>query len=65
MQQNGNLNANEEFNLRQVLEFAQQKITRIDWKKAKEDVLPFISHPNQVNSWSHGFFSELIKKVQV
>jgi len=62
--QSGNLLEHEVINLNQMKELVQQRIQTIDFEQAKQDIFPFIAHPQSLEIWSAAYFSDLVLKLR-
>jgi len=56
MKQTMHLSEHEELKLQDVKKMLEQLFVSLDFERVKEDVLPFIKHPNSLNVWSSEFF---------
>lgn len=52
------------FNLDILKEILKQHFDTIDYNKAKEDVLPFIKNPSQLDIWSAEFFKQITDNLK-
>lgn len=52
------------FNLDILKEILKQHFDTIDYNKAKEDVLPFIKDPSQLDIWSAEFFKQITDNLK-
>lgn len=43
----------------------EKRVEKIDWEKAKQDVLGFLKDKNQVKLWSSDFFKALAQKINL
>lgn len=50
------------FNIQTLKDLLIQKFTEIDYKEAKEDVIPFIKDKDSLNIWSKEFFIVITEK---
>lgn len=50
------ISEHEELRLQDVKTMLKRHFVSLDFERAKEDVLPFIKHPNSLNVWSSEFF---------
>lgn len=41
------------------------RIDSIDFENAKQDVLPYLNDPTEVEIWSRDFFKEYIRRMKV
>lgn len=56
MKQTMHISEHEELRLQDVKTMLKRHFVSLDFERAKEDVLPFIKHPNSLNVWSSEFF---------
>lgn len=61
--QSGHWNEGEEFNLNELKRLLKEKFSKIDWKNAKKDVVPFIKDPFELEVWSKDFFLSLVDRL--
>jgi len=47
-----------------VIQLLKEKISKIDWKKAKSDIAQFLRNPEELNPWSKEFFLAAIPKLK-
>ena len=52
------------FNINKLKSMLNKKFEQIDYKKAKEDVLPFIEDKMSLEIWSEEFFKEITKELK-
>lgn len=57
--------ANKKLQREDIIKLLQNKIAQVDFKQAKQDVMPFLKNPQSIEIWSKEFFSELAEKVQI
>ena len=57
---------NEDYNLtiENLKSLLNERFSNIDFKQAKEDVLPFVKDKSKLDLWSKEFFVEITKKLQ-
>lgn len=60
----GFLNENDKFDINILKEMLFKKFSEIDYKNAKEDVIPFISDVHSIDLWSEKFFCEITKELK-
>ena len=63
MRQAGNLESHESLDQKRIVQLLQDKIKKLDWVSAKEDVRPFIADPRPLELWSAPFFLDLIPRL--
>lgn len=51
------------FNIQTLKDLLIKKFTEIDYKEAKEDVIPFIKDVDSLNIWSKEFFIDITEKL--
>ena len=49
----------DDYSANQVLELLKERFSVINYEQAKEDVLPFIKDPSQLDLWSADFFQQI------
>ena len=64
MVQSGHYDSNLEFDLPALESILTKRFKEVDFRQAKQDVLPFISNPTELDIWSNEFFQSLIPKVK-
>lgn len=50
---------------KKLIKLLQQKIEKIDWKNAKEDIKPFIYYVDILKLWNKNFFLDLLQKILI
>jgi predicted nucleotidyltransferase component of viral defense system len=65
MHQAGTLKAPTSLSRQLVIDMLHAKIQKIDWDKAKLDILPFIADPKQLDLWNTQFFTDLSEQLIV
>ena len=65
MKQSGHYIANEVIKEAEFQELLRERITKVDFTKAKEDVLPFIANPEELQVWSTRFFEEIVSRIKI
>ncbi len=55
---------NEPFNIEILKELLKNKFKEIDFKEAKEDVIPFIKDPNNLELWNSDFFINITEQLK-
>jgi len=60
LKQSGNLPVDEVLNHKKLEERLAEKILKLDWEQAKNDIRPFLYDPKTVDIWSPQFFLDLI-----
>lgn len=48
-----------------LLEMLNQRFETIDFEQAKQDILPFMTDPSQLDLWSKDFFMDITKNLQL
>jgi predicted nucleotidyltransferase component of viral defense system len=48
-----------------LIKLFEERIQKIDWQQAKDDVLGFLKDKNQVKLWSAQFFKDIIQDVKL
>ena len=64
LEDSGAILKDEPFSRDVLLEMLYQRFETIDFEQAKQDVLPFIAHPDKLNLWSKEFFMDITKNLQ-
>jgi predicted nucleotidyltransferase component of viral defense system len=64
MKQTGHLAKNDTLSKELFLNMLYKQTDKVEFEKAKNDVLPFLKDPDAVSVWSRSFFSEVIKRIQ-
>ena len=62
MKQTGHLSTNETLNKEKTLELLINKFKVINYKQAREDILPFIKNTDKIKIWSETFFNSITKE---
>jgi len=65
MKDDGKLGAGETLVRGKVVQLLSEKITNIDWQKAKSDVAQFLRDPAELDPWSKEFFLAAIPRLKV
>jgi hypothetical protein len=63
--QSGHIKSTDLQNLQQLKTIIQERIATVDLKQAKNDVLPFIKNPKDLDVWSQDFFSQITENIEV
>jgi predicted nucleotidyltransferase component of viral defense system len=63
--QSGHIKSTDLQNLQQLKTIIQERIASVDLKQAKNDVLPFIKNPKDLDVWSQDFFSQITENIEV
>ncbi|MEE9302767.1 MAG: nucleotidyl transferase AbiEii/AbiGii toxin family protein [Thiotrichaceae bacterium] len=63
--QSGDLLDKQSISIDEVTELLQQRIQKIDFEQAKQDILPFILNGEVLDIWSKTYFSELALRIEV
>ncbi|MBL7669892.1 MAG: nucleotidyl transferase AbiEii/AbiGii toxin family protein [Bdellovibrionaceae bacterium] len=48
-----------------LINLFEQRVDKIDWSQAKNDVIGFLKDKNQVHLWSSRFFKEIIQNIKL
>lgn len=64
MIQSGHLPSTESLDHKKLKDLLEQKIVKMDWELAKNDVKPFLYDPKVLDIWSKPFFLELILQLK-
>jgi predicted nucleotidyltransferase component of viral defense system len=64
MVQSGHFDSKLELDLPTLEEILAKRFSEVDFIQAKQDVLPFISNPAELDIWSNDFFLSLIPRVK-
>lgn len=64
LQQSNHLAKNKKLNHDELTPLLKEKIAKIDFNQAKEDVIPFLKNTDSVLIWSNEFFMELVNKLK-
>lgn len=62
--QNDAWDARKTLSLANVKQLLSEKINRINFEQAKQDVQPFLHHPDATQAWSPEFFLDVIEKLK-
>lgn len=65
LHQTGSLPVTESLDLDKLKEMLNQRFSVINYKEAKEDVLPFITKPEKLDLWSSDFFRSVTNYLRV
>lgn len=65
LQQTGNWDKKQKLTRDEVIHLIKEKIKKIDFDQAKEDVLPFLKNPESVALWSNNFFNQITEQIKV
>ena len=65
IKQSGHFEKKERLTEKKLIKLLQQKIEKIDWKNAKEDIKPFIYDVNILKLWNKDFFLDLLQKITI
>ncbi len=63
MEQTKHWEADKNLNRNDVVNMLKNRFEKIDFKMAKEDVLPFLKDPNELDLWSSGFFIDVLDQL--
>ena len=58
------INKNDNFDIDNLKKLLIQKFNEIDYKEAKEDVMPFIKNIDSLNIWSKEFFINITQNLK-
>ena len=61
MIQSGHLERDFRFNSSSLLEKLMERFSKVDFKQAKLDILPFIKNPKELDIWTKDFFITITK----
>lgn len=61
MRQSGHWNESERINKDQLLKMLSERFAVVDFVQAKQDVIPFIKDPQNLDIWSEAFFTSITK----
>ena len=64
LHQTGSLSKSESLDIDKLKEMLDKRFSEINYKEAKEDVLPFISKPEKLKLWSSEFFQSITENLQ-
>lgn len=64
LQDSGALPATKPFTMETLSAMLNRRFETIDFKQAKQDVLPFIANPDKLDFWSKEFFIDITKNLQ-
>ena len=56
-------NIGDSFDINTIRELLNEKFKEIDYKIAKEDVMPFIEDKKSIDIWNEEFFIEITKEL--
>ena len=56
-------NIGDSFDINTIRELLNEKFKEIDYKIAKEDVMPFIKKKKSIDIWNEEFFIEITKEL--
>lgn len=65
IKQSGHFEKKEHLTEKKLIKLLQQKIEKIDWKNAKEDIKPFIYDVSILKLWNKDFFLDLLQKITI
>ncbi|MBX9878512.1 MAG: nucleotidyl transferase AbiEii/AbiGii toxin family protein [Candidatus Obscuribacterales bacterium] len=65
LRQTGEWTSSKKMTRNDLLDLLKDKFARLEVKRAKEDVLPFIKDPQAVEIWSHDFFQSLLTRLEI
>jgi predicted nucleotidyltransferase component of viral defense system len=65
MQQSKHLADNEELDKEKLLSLLKDKISKINWEHAKNDVRAFLHDPKRIDLWSSSFFLDLLPHLKI
>ena len=55
---------NEDITLEQFKEKLKERLSTADIKQVKEDVLPFVRNPKELDIWSNDYFVQLAEMMR-
>jgi hypothetical protein len=55
----------EDITLEQFKEKLKERLSTADIKQVKEDVLPFVRNPKELDIWSNDYFVQLAEMVRI
>ncbi len=64
MEQSGHWPKNNQLTKTKLMDLLTERLKKIDWNLAKNDVLPFLK-TGQLDIWSQDYFLELIQRIQI
>ena len=62
--ESGYLTPDDPCTLKDVKQMLNQRFEEIDYKQAREDVLPFVKDPSSLTLWSSDFFQQITEELQ-
>lgn len=65
MVQSGHYDPTTPFKLTELSTLLSKRFNDVNFKQAKDDVLPFIANPAELDMWSNEFFLSLIPKIKI
>jgi predicted nucleotidyltransferase component of viral defense system len=65
LQQNGYLKLGDDFSLTDLKRHLSNRFEAIDYKQAKEDVIPFIRNTDSLHVWNAHFFKQITEQLAV
>ncbi len=65
MRQSGHWEANEPLSEKVFRDILSESIDKVDIEQAKQDVVPFVRHPEALEVWSKEFFQEITNKIVI
>ena len=65
MVQSGHLEPDAALNRSGLIQRLQNRFEEVDFRKAADDVRPFVKDPDALKLWSRGFFDDIVKKIQI
>ena len=65
LKQSGHISKNDKLTLPELRDLLHKRIKKVDFSKAKEDVIPFIKDYRQLENWSEDFFARLVDLVVI
>ncbi|EFK96154.1 protein containing DUF1814 [sediment metagenome] len=60
----GQLKVGVPFNKDTIIELLMKRIDEVDFKAAKDDILPMIKDPSVINIWSRDFFKDVVSRIK-
>ncbi|MCB5264754.1 MAG: nucleotidyl transferase AbiEii/AbiGii toxin family protein [Candidatus Cloacimonetes bacterium] len=63
LKQSGHLDLDATLTIAQFSKLMQKRIRTVDYEQAKQDVLPFIMDPRQLENWSKELFAQLAEAI--
>ena len=64
MVQSGHWDQRQPLNLEQLRLQLSERFAQIDFENAKNDVMPFLKHPSELDLWSKDFFLDLLPALK-